>query len=219
MVRSTPSWRLYLVAAGIQPSEIADSSGIVIPVHAFKIDFLLSLPDGAGQLRLLPQKISALAQSSTRSVTVPSLPGIGVELSLSLIIGDKIRTINPRSAFSAVWYWTSGMLDLAKIVGLDGTPIEILPEVASANGLGDHLAVMSRWDPYRSLRLPVDENVGYAVAGAPVEPAFIGRKGCVAESVFELTGLGKRLLSPQVSQFCLLPLCRYCKASTGIVIA
>ena len=182
-----------LAAAGIDSSVAVDSSEIVIPVHEFQVKFLLSLPKAEGQLRLLPHKIDALAQSSTRSMTVPSLPGIGIKLSLSLIIGDNIRVINSHSAFSAVRYWTAGMLDPTKVVGLRGTPIEILPEVACANGLNDHLAVMVRWDPYHSSRPPVDQDVGYAVAGALGEPAIIGQKGCVAESVFNLTSISERL--------------------------
>lgn len=182
-----------LAAAGVDTAMAADNSEIVIPVHDFQVKFLLSLPQAAGQLRLLPQKVAALAQSSTRSMMVPSLPGIAVKLSLSLIIGDNIRTINSRSAFNAVRYWTAGMLNATRVIGLRDTPLEILPEVACANGLGDHLAVMIRWDPYHSSRMPVDPDVGYAVAGALDEPAVIGQKGCVAESVFELTSLSKRL--------------------------
>ncbi|KAI4136768.1 MAG: hypothetical protein LQ341_005460, partial [Variospora aurantia] len=180
-------------AAGINSGAAIDVSEIVIPVHDFQVKFLLSLPQAAGQLRVLPQKISALAQSSTRTLTVPSLPGIGIKLSLSLIIGDNIRIINSRSAFNAVQYWTAGMLDPSKLVGLRETPLEILPEVACANGLGDHLAVMVRWDPYHSSRPPVDADIGYAVAGALGEPAVIGERSCVAESVFELTTSAKRL--------------------------
>ena len=182
-----------LAAAGIDPKMAADNSELVIPVHDFQVKFLLSLPQAAGQLRLLPQKVGALAQSSTRSMTVPSLPGIAVKLSLSLIIGDNIRTINSRSAFNAVRYWTAGMLNPLRVLGLQGTPLEILPEVACANGLGDHLAVMIRWDPYHSSRLPVDPDTGYAVAGALAEPAVIGEKRCVAESAFELNNLSKRV--------------------------
>ena len=182
-----------LAAAGIDSKAAVDGSEIVIPVHEFQVKFLLSLPKAEGQLHLLPRKIGALAQSSTRSMTIPSLPGIGIKLSLSLIIGDNIRVINSHSAFSAVRYWTAGMLDSTKVVGLQGTPIEILPEVACANGLNDHLAVMVRWDPYHSSRPPVDPDVGYAVAGALGEPAIIGQKGCVAESVFNLTSVSERL--------------------------
>ena len=181
-----------LAAAGIDPNMAADNSELVIPVHDFQVKFLLSLPQAAGQLRLLPQTIGALAQSSTRSMTVPSLPGVAVKLSLSLIIGDNIRTINSRSAFNAVQYWTTGMLNPIRVIGLQDTPLEILPEVACANGLGDHLAVMIRWDPYHSSRLPVDPDTGYAVAGALGEPAVVGEKGCVAESAFELNSLSKR---------------------------
>ena len=182
-----------LAAAGIDSNVAVDSSEIVIPVHQFQIKFLLSLPKAEDQLRLLPHRIDALAQSSTRTMTVPSLPGIGIKLSLSLIIGETVRVIESQSAFNAVRYWTAGMLDPTKVVGLRGTPIEILPEVACANGLNDHLAVMVRWDPYHSSRPPVDHDVGYAVAGALCEPATIGQKGCVAESVFNLTSRSERL--------------------------
>ena len=182
-----------LAMAGIDPNMAVDKSELVIPVHEYQVKFLLSLPQAAGQLRLLPQKVGALAQSSTRSMTVPSLPGIAVKLSLSLIIGDNIRTINSRSAFNAVRYWTADMLNPIRVIGLQGTLLEILPEVACANGLGDHLAVMIRWDPYHSSRLPVDPDTGYAVAGALGEPAVIGEKGCVAESAFELNSLSKRM--------------------------
>ena len=181
-----------LAAAGIDPNIAADKSELVIPIHDFQVKYLLSLPEAAGQLRLLEQTVSALAQSSTRSMTVPSLPGIAVKLSLSLIIGNDIRAINSRSAFNAVRYWTAGMLNPIQVLGLKCTPLEILPEVACANGLGDHLAVMIRWDPYHSSRLPVDPDTGYAVAGALNEPAVIGEKGCVAESAFELNSLSKR---------------------------
>jgi hypothetical protein len=181
-----------LSLAGINLTTI-DNTEIVIPVHEFQVQFLLSLPHAAGQLRLLPERVKSLAQSSTRSMTVPELPGLGIKLSLSLIIGDNIRTISSRSAYNAVRYWTAGMLDPAKVIGLQATPLEILPETACANALGDHLAVMIRWDPYHSSRPPVDEDVGYAVTGALCEPAFIGRKGCVAESVFQLTSLTERL--------------------------
>lgn len=181
-----------LAAAGIDLKMATDHSELVIPVHDFQVKFLLSLPQAAGQLRLLPQKVGALAQSSTRSMTVPSLPGIAVKLSLSLIIGGSLRTINSPSAFNAVQYWTAGMLNPIRVIGLQGTPLEILPEVACANGLGDHLAVMIRWDPYHSSRLPVDPDTGYAVAGAVSEPAVFGEKGCVAESAFELNSLSKR---------------------------
>ena len=85
------------------------------------------------------------------------------------------------------------MLDSTKAVGLQGTPLEILPEVACANGLDDHLAVMIRWDPFHSSRPTVDQDVGYAVAGALCEPAVIGQQGCVADSVFNLTSHEKRL--------------------------
>ena len=182
-----------LAAAGINAADAVDSSEIIIPVHEFQVRFLLSLPNGAGQLRLLPQKIGALAQSSTRTMSVPSVPGIGVKLSLSLIIGDNIRIINSRSAFNAVRYWTAGMLDPIRLLGLQGIPLELLPEVACANGLGDHLAVMIRWDTYHSSRGAVDADVGYAVSGALTEPAIIGSKGSVAESVFELSSLEGRL--------------------------
>ncbi|CAD6581383.1 MAG: hypothetical protein ASARMPRED_000595 [Alectoria sarmentosa] len=182
-----------LAVAGIDTVAAVDSSEIVIPVHEFQVRFLLSLPKAMGQLRLLPQKVKALAQSSTRSMTVPSLPGLCVKLSLSLIIGGSLRTIESRSAFMAVRYWTAGMLDASKVVGLQGTPIEILEEVACANGLGDHLAVEIRWDPYHSSRPPVNSDIGYAVAGALCEPAVIGQMGCVAETVFELTSLSQRL--------------------------
>ena len=181
-----------LATAGIDTTTI-NSTEIVIPVHEFQVRFLLSFPEAANQLRLLPQKIGALAQSSTRTMTVASQPGIGFKLSLSLIIGDNVRTINSRSAFNAVRYWTAGMLDSTKAVGLQGTPLEILPEVACANGLDDHLAVMIRWDPFHSSRPTVDQDVGYAVAGALCEPAVIGQQGCVADSVFNLTSHDKRL--------------------------
>lgn len=181
-----------LAAAGVDSTAV-DSTEIVIPVHEFQVKFLLSLPKAANQLRLLPHKIGALAQSSTRTMTVASLPGMGFKLSLSLIIGDNVRTINSRSAFNAVRYWTAGMLDPIKVVGLQGTPLEILPEVTCANGLGDHLAVMIRWDPFHSSRPTVDHDVGYAVAGALSEPAIIGQQGCVADSVFNLTSHEKRL--------------------------
>ena len=181
-----------LAAAGVDTTAV-DSTEIVIPVHEFQVKFLLSFPEAANQLRLLPQKIGAFAQSSTRTMTVASLPGIGFKLSLSLIIGNDVRTIDSRSAFIAVRYWTAGMLDSTKVVGLEGTPLEILPEVACANGLGDHLAVMIRWDPFHSSRPPVDPDVGYAVAGALNEPAVIGQQGSVAESVFNLTSHEKRL--------------------------
>lgn len=147
MVCLRPSWNPLLAAAGIDPNMAADNSELVIPVHDFQVKFLLSLPQAAGQLRLLPQKVGALAQSSTRSLTVPSLPGIAVKLSLSLIIGGSLRTINSPSAFNSVRYWTAGMLNPNRVIGLQGTPLEILPEVACANGLGDHLAVIIRWDP------------------------------------------------------------------------
>ena len=181
-----------LAAAGIDPNMAANDTEFVIPVHDFQVKFLLSLPQAAGQLRLLPQKVRALAQSSTRSMTVPSLPGVAVKLSLSLTIGGSLRTINSRSAFSAVRYWTAGMLNPIRVIGLQGTALEILPEVACANGLDDHLAVMIRWDPYHSSRLPVDPDTGYAVAGALSEPAVFGEKGSVAESAFELNSLSKR---------------------------
>ena len=182
-----------LAAAGVETTVAADSSEIVIPVHDFQVKFLLSLPQAASRLRLLPQKLGALGQSSTRSMTVPSLPGIAVKLSLSIIIGGSIRAIDSHSAINAVRYWTAGMLNPNRVIGLQGTPLEILPEVACANGLGDHLAVMIRWDHYHSSRLPVDPDIGYAVAGALGEPAVIGQHDCVAKSVFELTSLSKRL--------------------------
>lgn len=53
------------------------------------------------------------------------------------------------------------MLNPTRVIGLQGTPLKILPEVACVNGLGDHLAVMIRWDPYHSSRLPVDPDIGY----------------------------------------------------------
>ena len=179
--------------AGVDTAMAGDNSEMVIPVHDFQVRFLLSLPQAAGQLHLLPQKVGAFAQSSTRSMTVPSLPGIAVKLSLSLIIGGSLRTINSRSAFNSVQYWTAGMLNPTRVIGLRDTPLEVLPEVACANGLDDHLAVMIRWDPYHSSRMPVDPDVGYAVAGALAEPAVIGQKGSVAEYVFGLTSLSKRL--------------------------
>ena len=182
-----------LAVAGIDPTMAADSSEVVIPVHDFQVQFLLSLPQAAGQLRLLPQKVGALAQSSTRSMTVLSLPGIAIKLSLSLIIGGSLRTINSSSAYNAVRYWTAGMLDPIRVIGLHGIPLEILPEVACANGLDDHLAVMVRWDPYHSSQLPVDPDIGYAVAGALSERAAIKKKGCVAESAFELNSLSERV--------------------------
>ncbi|PYI16264.1 hypothetical protein BO99DRAFT_405267 [Aspergillus violaceofuscus CBS 115571] len=182
-----------LKAAGVDPRTAALPNEVVLPVHEFQVRFLLSRPEADGKLRLLPQRIKALAQASTRSMTIPSLPGLGIKLSLSMFIGDNIRTINHRSAYNAVRYWTAGMLDPARVCGLQGIPLEILPEVTCANALGDHLACMVRWDPYHSSRPPVDADVGYAVTGALIEPAEIGKKGCVAESAFELTSLADRL--------------------------
>ncbi|RYO78526.1 hypothetical protein DL766_009538 [Monosporascus sp. MC13-8B] len=180
-----------LAVAGIEET-VVDSSEVVIPVHKFQIDFLLSRPEAAGKLRLLPQQVPALAQASTRSMTVPSLPGIAVKVALSLVIGDTPRILKTPLAYNAIRYWEGGMLDPKNVVGLQG-PLEILPDVAYATGMGDHLGVMIRYDPYHSSRPPVDKDVAYAITGGLGEPAVIGKRGCVAESVFELSSLDKRL--------------------------
>ncbi len=180
-----------LDVAGIDEAAIDDSE-IVIPVHKFQIKFLLSQPGAEGNLRLLPREVPALAQASTRSMTVPSLPGLGVKVALSLVIGDTPRILKTHLAYNAIRYWEGGILDPKNVVGLQ-TPMEILPDVAYATGMGDHLGVMIRYDPYHSSRPPVDKDVAYAITGGLGEPAVIGKRGCVAESVFELTSLRKRM--------------------------
>ncbi|RYP09732.1 hypothetical protein DL765_008341 [Monosporascus sp. GIB2] len=135
---------------------------------------------------------SRLRQASARSTTVPSLPGIAVKVALSLVIGDTPRILKTPLAYNAIRYWEGGMLDPKNVVGLQG-PLKILPDVAYATGKGDHLGVMIRYDPYHSSRPPVDKDVAYAITGGLSEPAVIGKRGYVAESVFELTSLDKRL--------------------------
>lgn len=181
-----------LAVAGIDGATVVDSSEIVIPVHKFQVKFLLSRPGAEGNLRLLPQEVPALAQASTRSMTVPSLPGLGVKVALSLVIGDTPRILKTPLAYNAIRYWEGGMLDPKNVVGLR-TALEILPDVAYATGMGDHLGVMIRYDPYHSSRPAVDKDVAYAITGGLGEPAVIGKRGCVAESVFELTTVSKKI--------------------------
>ena len=176
-----------LMAAGVDALSI-DASEIAIPVHEFQIPYLLSLPEVQGKIRLLPGRIRSLAQSSTRTVTVPSLPGVAMKLALSIIIAAEVRRIDPDRAYTAVRYWTGGMLDPQKVVGFAATPLEILPETAFASALGGNLAVIFRSDPRGDL-----PDVGYALAGALCEMASPGRKGSVAESAFGLTNRLKRL--------------------------
>lgn len=180
-----------LAVAGIDRAAV-DSSEIVIPVHKFQIQFLLSRPGAEGNLRLLPQEVPALAQASTRSMTVPSLPGLCVKVALSLVIGDTPRILKTPLAYNAIRYWEGGIFDPKKVVGLR-TALEILPDVAYATGMEDHLGVMIRYDPYHSSRPPVDKDVVYAISGGLGEPAVIGKRGCVAESLFELTNVSKKL--------------------------
>lgn len=183
-----------LVAAGIDPkTAVADDTEVVIPVHAFQVRFVQAKEEYKNSVRLLPQTVAALAQASTRSVTVPSLPGLAFKLSLSMIIGDTIRIITPTQAYSAVRYHTAGMFNPEKVVGLQGVPLEILPEVACANGPGGHLAVTVRWDVYHPSRGPVDPDACYAVAGALCEKATLGQQHCVAASIFGLDSPSKRL--------------------------
>ena len=193
-----------LAAARIDAGISCDRSEMVIPIHEFQIRFVLSLPMAAGQVRLLPQRLTALGQASSRSLTVPSLPGLCIKLSLSVIIGNSIRTIDSADASRAVKCWSSGMLDTSNVMGLRETPIEILPEVACVNALDDHLAVTIRWDPYHHSRPLINRDISYAMAGALNEPAVIGEAPCVAESVFQLNTLPKRL--DFLRRYVLLPL-------------
>lgn len=141
---------------------------------------------------VLPYEVPALAQVSTHSLTVPSLPGLGVKVALSLVIGDTPRILKTSLAYNAIRYWEGGLLDPKDFVGLR-TPLEILPDMAYATGMGDHLGVMIRYDPYHSSRPLVDKDVAYAMTGGLREPAVIGKGGCAAESVFELTRVSKKI--------------------------
>jgi hypothetical protein len=182
-----------LKLANIDESAIDKDSEMIVPVHDFQVSYLLSRPDASDILRVLPQKVPALAQASTRSMTIPGLPGLCVKLSLSIFIGDALRTINHKSAFNAVHYWSSGMLDTKNVVGLRDAPVEIFPEVACGNAMQDHLAVMIRWDAYHESRPSVPEDVGYAVTGALAEPAVLGQPGCVAAAMFNLSSKTERM--------------------------
>lgn len=141
---------------------------------------------------MLPYEVPALAQVSTHSLTVPSLPGLGVKVALSLVIGDTPRILKTSLAYNAIRYWEGGLLDPKNFVGLR-TPLEILPNVAYATGMGDHLGVMIRYHLYHSSRAPVDKDVAYAITSGLSEPAVIGKSRCVAESVFELTSVSKKI--------------------------
>ncbi|KAF2152215.1 hypothetical protein K461DRAFT_321262 [Myriangium duriaei CBS 260.36] len=181
-----------LRAAGVNSCINADE--IIIPVHEFQINFLLKMAQGKarGALRLLEQRIAALAQSSTRTMTVPGLPGLGIKLSLSVIISGNVRTINKHWAYNAVRFSELGMLDSEKVSGLRDSPLEIIPEVAFASGMSDNLGVMIRWDPGHSSR-PINADIGYAVAGALCERSTLHSSRCVAECVFGLSTLEKKL--------------------------
>lgn len=182
-----------IALAGADRSNDIDVTETILPVHELQIPYLLSLPEASSSYRLLPHKLSARAQSSIRTMTVSGLPGIGLKLSLSVIIGNNVRSIPEDSSFRAVSFWKLGILDPTRVAGLDGTALEILPEVASANSLNGRLAVTVRWDPYHFSRGPVPPDVTYAVACALVEPAFIGQPQRVAEVVFGLTSPTLRL--------------------------
>ncbi|KAG9710195.1 hypothetical protein KCU69_g912, partial [Aureobasidium melanogenum] len=182
-----------LKLANIDETAIDKGSEMIVPVHDFQVSYLLSRPEASDILRVLPQKVPALAQASTRSMAIPGLPGLCVKLSLSIYIGDALRTINHKSAFNAVHYWSSGMLDTRNVVGLRDAPVEIFPEVACGNAMQDHLAVMIRWDAYHESRPSISDDVGYAVTGALAEPAILGQPECVAAAIFNLSSKTERM--------------------------